>query len=237
VYGGDGDLLGIGEYYDGRQDMIQYSVGGFKLALITPATSGLDDPVVNVTLPKIEASYAFKADTFFLEVIGAYQTYELDGAGLGTEDVDAYLGILGGGVNLGAFFLKAQAHMGQNVGDLGSAGPYVAGPTMNPTTGADVDPVAWTVTDNDNFGGLAVIGFNVSEMLTFEGGVGYESYELDVDNAPTEALMQYYLNATINIAPGFFIVPEIGMVTYDPDVDNAPEPERFYAGAKWQINF
>ena len=71
-----------------------------------------------------------------------------------------------------------------------------------------------------------MIGFNASEMLTFEGGVGYESYEVDVNSAPTETLMQYYLNATINIAPGFFIVPEVGYVTYDPDVDGAPEPER-----------
>jgi hypothetical protein len=86
-------------------------------------------------------------------------------------------------------------------------------------------------------GGLAVIGFNFSEMFTLEGGVGYESYEVDVEGAPTETLMQYYLNATINIAPGFFIVPEVGMVTFDPDVDGAPEPERFYFGAKWQINF
>lgn len=236
VYGGDGDLLGLGEYYDGRQDMIQWKMGGFKVALIEPATSGLNDPVTNVTLPKIEASYAFKGDAFFLDIIGGYQTYELDGAGLGTADVDAYIGILGGGVNLGALYAKAQAHFGQNLGDFGSAGPYVTG-DLDVTTGAVVDPVAWEVVDTEAMGGLVVVGFNASEMLTFEGGVGYQSYEVDADNAPTETLMQYYLNATINIAPGFFIVPEVGMVTYDPDVDGAPEPERFYFGAKWQINF
>jgi hypothetical protein len=238
VYGGDGDLLGLGEYYDGRQDMIQWKMGGFKVALIDPATSGLDNPVVNTILPKVEASYGFKGDAFFLDIIGAYQTYELDGGtALGTEDVDAYLGILGGGANFGALFLKAQVHMGINAGDLGSSGPYVTGPTMTPTTGAVIDTTAWTVRDTDNLGGLVVLGFNLSEMFTIEGGVGYESYEVDADGAPTETLMQYYLNTTINIAPGFFIVPEVGMVTYDPDVANAPEPERFYFGAKWQINF
>jgi hypothetical protein len=237
VFGGDGDLLGIGEFYDGRQDMVQWKAGGFKVALITPSTSGLDDPVTNVMLPKLEASYGFKGDAFFLDIIGGYQTFELDGAELGTQDVDSYIGILGGGVNLGAFYAKAQVHMAQNRGNYGSAGPYTTGPTMGVTTGAEIDTVAWQVTDNENMGGLLVLGFNVSEMFTIEAGVGTESYELDTDNAPTETLMQYYLNSTINIAPGFFIVPEVGMVTYDPDTEGAAEPERFYFGAKWQINF
>jgi hypothetical protein len=74
-------------------------------------------------------------------------------------------------------------------------------------------------------------------MFIIEGGVGYESYEVDISGAPTETLMQYYLNCTINIAPGFFIVPEIGHVAYDPDVAGAAEPTRTYVGAKWQINF
>jgi len=48
---------------------------------------------------------------------------------------------------------------------------------------------------------------------------------------------QFYLNCVINIAPGFFIVPEVGMITDSPAGDNVPEPETFYFGAKWQINF
>ena len=60
VYGGDGDLLGIGEYYDGRQDMIQFKTGGFKFAIIDPNVPAVDDPVINDTIPKLEASYAFK---------------------------------------------------------------------------------------------------------------------------------------------------------------------------------
>ena len=236
VFGGDGDLLGLGEYYRNRQDMIQWKMGGFKVALIDPTVTGVDDPVTNVTIPQIEVGYGLKGDAFFVDVAGGYQTYELDGGALGTQDVDAYIGILGGGVNFGAFFAKAQVHMGQNTGNLGSSGPYVTG-DLDLTTGAVIDTVAWTVTDNENVGGLLVLGFNASEMFTIEAGVGTESYEVDVDNAPSETLMQYYLNATINIAPGFFIVPEVGMVTFDPDVSNAPEPERFYFGAKWQINF
>jgi len=240
VYGGDGDLLGLGEYYDGRLDMIQFKAGGFKVALIDPNVVGVDDPTINTTLPKVEVSYGLKMDMFFLDVAAGYQTYEVDGAaiGLGTEDVDSYIGILGGGVNLGAFFAKGLVHMGQNLGDFGSAGPYVTSAVMGPvTTGATIDLTTGEVYDTDALGFLCVVGFNASEMLTFEGGVGYQNYDSDVAGSDDETLMQYYVNATINIAPGFFIVPEVGMVTYDSGVDNAPEPERFYAGAKWQINF
>jgi hypothetical protein len=257
VYGGDGDLLGIGEFYNSRQDMIQWKMGGFKVALIEPSqqanaignndrftisqttgaiTEGARPPEVNVILPKIEVSYGLKGDAFFLDIIGGYQTYELD-EGNRSEDIDSYIGILGGGANFGALFLKASVHYGVNMGNYGINGPYVTGPTMSPTTGAAIDTAAWKATDNENLGGLLVLGFNLSEMFTIEGGVGTERYEVDTSGAPTQSLMQYYLNSTINIAPGFFIVPEVGMVTYDPDVAGAPEPERFYFGAKWQINF
>ena len=53
VFGGDGDLLGLGEFYNNRQDMIQWKVGGFKVALIDPSVVGINDPQVNVLLPKI----------------------------------------------------------------------------------------------------------------------------------------------------------------------------------------
>ena len=242
VFGGDGDLLGIGEFYNSRQDMIQWKMGGFKVALIEPSqrAAALGDPTVNVMLPKIEASYGLKGDAFFLDIIGGYQTYELDGGtGVGSEDIDSYIGILGGGVNFGALFAKAQVHFGQNMGNYGINGPYVEGPTMTPTTGAVINLTGTgnRILDNENLGGLIVLGFNLSEMFTLEAGVGTERYEVDTQNAPTESLIQYYLNCTINIAPGFFIVPEIGHVAFDPDVSGAPEPTRTYFGAKWQINF
>lgn len=247
VFGGDGDLLGIGEFYDGRWPMIQWKTGGFKVALITPREvgQGVGQPEVDYMLPKVEASFGFKSDVFFVDIAGGYQTYELDGGENGTSyDIDSYIGILGAGVNFGPLYVKGLAHMGQNLGNFGSSGPYVVSgwfgddsisgenvPKSAVLDGADYQ-------DSDAFGALGVIGFNASEMLSFEGGVGYQNYEIDVTGDDVDfTLMQYYVQATINIAPGFFIVPEIGMITLDPGGDNPPEPERFYAGAKWQINF
>ena len=44
------------------------------------------------------------------------------------------------------------------------------------------------------------------------------------------------LNHGCRDASEFFIVPEVGMITYEDDVTEN-EPEVFYWGAKWQINF
>jgi hypothetical protein len=38
VFGDDGDLLGMGQFYAGRSPMIQWSMGGFKVALVKPTT-------------------------------------------------------------------------------------------------------------------------------------------------------------------------------------------------------
>jgi len=257
VYDGDGDLLGVGEFYEGRLPMIQYKMGGFKVALISPNVEGYTaDPgtettdlftsdtavqyevVVDstaataydtdVTLPKIEVGYNFKSDAFFADVFAGYQTYELDGNDAYDDvDIDSYVIGGGGGANFGAFFVKAEIHFGQNLGNYGAYNPV----GLDDAAVLDGDDTL----DADSLGYAAVVGFTASDMLTFEAGYGHEEAEVD-DSDNTEEADQYYVNCTVNIAPGFFIVPEIGMITYSDDVSDE-EPEVFYWGAKWQINF
>ncbi|BBO69084.1 hypothetical protein DSCA_30140 [Desulfosarcina alkanivorans] len=270
VYDGDGDLLGAGEFYEGRLPMIQWKMGNFKLALIEPNTSGeagkyakkamadfLDDDAidpdlaaaldiididydaladelgidVDTSLPKIEVGYAFKSDAFFADVFAGYQTYEIE---LDDESVDVDSYVIGGGAgaNFGAFFVKAGVHFGQNLGNYGAYDPKFNGKALADDMSIDDD---LKELDSDSLGYLAVVGFNASEMLTFEAGYGYEEAEVDESDNTTERT-QYYLNCTVNVAPGFFIVPEVGMITYEDEVTE-PEPETFYVGAKWQINF
>jgi hypothetical protein len=253
VYDGDGDLLGIGEFYEGRLPMIQFSMAGFKLAFISPSVTGYDetDAVTDffeadgvggsgdtyevevdaasaydtdVTIPKIEAAYTFKADMFSVTGFAGYQTYELDGAV--DYDVDSYVVGVGVGMNFGPLFVNLGGHMGTNLGNYGAYQPYLSD---NAALGA-TDTI-----DNDGLGYLAVVGFNASDMLTIEAGYGHEETELDNSNNTQEA-DQYYVNATINITKGFFIVPEIGMQTFSEEA-SPEEPEVFYFGAKWQINF
>lgn len=228
VYADDGDLLGVGQFYVGRVPMIQWSIAGFKLALVQPNTvayAGYDDE--DVDLPKIELGYKFKSDMFFVEVSGGYQTYTLDG-GTDDVDIDSYVGELGGGMTIGPVFFNLAVHMGQNLGNYGAYNPVELADEATLAAGGDTNDV-------DSMGYMAVVGLNLSEMFTFELGYGHAEAEVDNSNNTGEA-DQYYANCTINIAPGFFIVPEVGMITYSEDVATE-EPETFYWGAKWQINF
>ena len=232
VYDGDGDLLGRGEFYEGRLPMIQWKMGGFKLALIEQNIEDIADTTSESIIPKIEVGYGWKGDMFFFDAFGGYQTYEITSTTVpGLEiDVDSY--VLGGGVgmNMGAFFAKIGAHIGQNLGNYGAYNPDGLRNGVILEAGSEKD--------TDGFGYLAVIGFTLNEMLTFEAGYGHEEGETDTVTSITDETSQIYLNATINIAPGFFIVPEIGMIQTESDeVGVTAEPETTYFGAKWQINF
>lgn len=226
VYDGDGDLLGVGEFYEGRLPMIQLKFGGFKLAFITPSTVGPTGDT-DTTLPKIEAGYKYSADMFSVQAFAGYNSTTDDGTAIGDVDYDSYVAGVGVGLNFGPVFVKLGGHIGQNLGNYGA---------YNPIGFNDEAAIVGTeVKDNDGLGYLAVVGFKASDMFTIEAGYGHEECELD-DSNNTEEAMQVYLNTTINITKGFFIVPEVGMITYSDDV-STNDPEVFYWGAKWQINF
>ena len=233
VFDGDGDLLGIGEFYEGRLPMVQLTFGGFKLALITPSTVG-PTADTDTTIPKIEAAYTFKADMFSIMGFAGYNTTTDEGGAVGGGDLDydSYVAGLGVGLNFGALYVNLGAHMGQNLGNYGAYQPYL-------DDGAAVNAAGTDVLDNDGLGYLAVVGFKLSDMFTIEAGYGHEETELDAEAGAasnTQEADQYYLNATINITKGFFIVPEVGMINLSEDA-SPEEPETFYVGAKWQINF
>jgi hypothetical protein len=275
VFGGDGDLLGIGEYYDGRLPMVQLKMGGFKIALLKPNVKDVQEQgglyavydetagtialtsdkdatgaqeviaptnySTEVKIPKIEASYSFKSDQFFTTVFAGYQTYDLNGTTSAYKDqtINSYLVGFGGGVNLGALYIHLGGHYGQNLGNFGAQGPYTTGNATPFLTNSAVIS-GQDVKDTECWGAEGVLGFNASDMLTIEAGGGYEYGEQDVDNADGSSLYQVYLNATINIAPGFFIVPEVGYVKSDGETYGAspdPNPTNTYFGAKWQIDF
>ncbi len=97
------------------------------------------------------------------------------------------------------------------------------------------NPFDSSMTDVNSWGGLAVIGFKFNDMFTTEAGYGYSQYELDASGADTVANQSYYFNTSITLAPGFFIVPEVGIV--DLEEIGANDNDIVYIGAKWQINF
>ena len=258
VYNGDGDLLNIGQFYEGRQPMIQLKFPfGLKVALVSPTAGDyvqipatyfpapadnllLTDAVnydTDVTLPKIELSYGLKTDVFFVDVFGGYQTFDLESnvAGLKDTDITSTIYGIGGGANIGPVYFKLGVHKGENLGDFASLWEQVS---VN--ANATIDPATGKVTDNDAMGYLAVVGFKLGDAATIEAGYGYEEFDNNSNavGAQADETVQYYVNATINITKGFFIVPEIGMVDRkEAATAGAEQGDITYFGLKWQINF
>jgi len=243
VFDDDGDLLGIGSFYEGRKEMIQFKTGGLEVALISPTAAVVDNAnagteQATVTLPKLEVNYQIKTDMFSINFGGGYQTYDFESRGGVDADiddsVDSYVVAAGGLVNLGPAYINVHAHMGQNLGNYDVYNPRGDAREANDE---GVYDAAGQFVDNDAYGFLGVVGFKASEMFNIEGGYGFQSYELDVDASEAEETTQYYVNCTITITPGFFIVPEIGFIDFNDAIDQTDAGDLTYFGAKWQINF
>jgi hypothetical protein len=84
---------------------------------------------------------------------------------------------------------------------------------------------------------MLVAGLKFSDTLKFEVGGGYRSDDPDIDGTDADELWTIYGQAVVTLAPGVYLVPEIG---YLDKMDNAlgdDEGYQWYAGAKWQIDF
>ncbi len=271
VAGGDADLLGNGQFYEGRQPMLQLSMSGFKVALIKPNVGTPDTtqsilsfpggagPAISVanpaaglfgypaadtdvTLPKIELSYKFSSDMFWIEPYAGYQTYDVVQTNDTSESVDAYLLGFGGAVTFGPAQVKLGAYLAQNAGAYGETTGYIM---TNPVANSG-NPMWNAATnefiDNDEWGGVLVVVYNINDMLSAEAGYGMRKNTLDMPGTKVEtSISSVYFNLPITLADGFVVTPEIGMVdggdlqvTGLPDVDQGQDT---YFGAKWQINF
>jgi hypothetical protein len=237
--GGDDNMLPYGGVYGGRNPMIQFSFGGFKLAFLTPKSqsSGYIDPVnggtwagaeTDVTIPKIEASYGLNFGGLSLSLQGGYNTFELVDFTDSDEDVDAYILALQASYAAGPFSLAGNVYTGQNVGNYGI---WTVGDSS-----AGLDVVNNDIRDNDAFGWLIVAGFSANENLKFEAGYGQAEFDMD-DSANEDEIAAMYVQAKITFAKGVFITPEIGKIDYKDDMFDSDEGDSTYYGLQWQIRF
>jgi hypothetical protein len=226
VWGSDNDMLNLGGIYGGRRDMARLSVGDFKLALVEPAGAPIDDGDLDYTIPKIEANYVFSADKFKVGVVGGYNVFDVEASTAGDYDVSSYIVGLFGEVNFGPVFVNADVWMGQNVGNYGL---YNSGADNAVLSGS-------TVEDTDSLGFLGVVGFKVSDMLSFEGGYGQVTNENDTF-AEDDETSAFYVQAVLKPVKGVKIVPEVGFIDYMEDAAGADEGELTYFGAQWRVDF
>lgn len=209
-------------------------------------------PDTEVQIPAIQFKYKYDFNMGHIAVAGGFQTFDIV-VDNDQYDVTSYVLALGGRLNVGKAYFKANIWGGQNVGNL--ADTLVSGQIASTYEAADdldgaglgyakfSDGTINTVTggasgsergliDNDALAGLFVAGYEIRKGLYLEGGIGYTRTELDEAGADSDDAMTWYLQSTIFLAPGVFITPEIGQ--YD---GNDNDMNIFYAGMKWQINF
>jgi len=202
-------------------------------------------------IPKIEAKYGMSFDAWNFNIRGGYQYYSIkdvpsakdavenpEADEIKTNDISVTSWIVGGdaGFNFGPGYVKAALSYGQNVGNAGWNLP-----TNDTTSGGygtwDGDD---SVDKNMSFMGALVGGIKVSDMLTFEAGFGYrEDNPKDADNGldTKQKAWNAYVQSVIALAPGVYIVPEVGYFDFGNDYTDEKAGSRFYAGGKWQIDF
>nr|WP_319492447.1 hypothetical protein [uncultured Desulfobacter sp.] len=229
VYGDDDDLLRHGAVYSHRHPQIRLTFGDFKIAFINPqkdVENGTDSQTI---IPAIEVAYTLDLDVVKLDFGAGYSTFDATGDVFGNEeDVDSYVLALGAQFDMAGFFMKGDVYYGQNAGNL--IWINVAGTQAVNGGWAEFDATG-KLLDNECIGFMLVAGYKINDTFTVEAGYGFTQTELD-DNDDNECAA-YYINTTINLAPGVFVVPEVGFF----DGKENGDYETFYYGMKWQINF
>jgi hypothetical protein len=196
-------------------------------------------------LPKLELGWGMAFDTWNFNLMGGAQTYSIEDVTSftnpgSTDDVTVTSWALGAdaGWNFGPGYLKGAVSYGRNIGNAGwsiasgvngRAGTYQGG--LAQWDGDD------DTDDTDTFMGALVAGIKVSDMLSFEGGFGYRSDVTDEGAERDTKPWAAYVQSVIALAPGVYVIPEVGYYDLDNNATGNEAGSLFYLGGKWQINF
>ncbi len=75
------------------------------------------------------------------------------------------------------------------------------------------------------------------DPATIALGCGYTQSENDVLGNEEDEQMSYFVNAKIPMSDTFFVVPEFSYYDAMEDAMGNDEPEAWYLGLKWQMDF
>lgn len=240
VFAEDTAHLGSGQFYAKRPGQIGLQIGGFEIAAITNAlvTTGIapanSDPDWN--LPKLEAAFQLKFGNFDLRPFGGVQYFKIDqAASTLTDDLEiwSYVAGIDGSLSLGAFYLAGQISYGQNWSNANWANSRV---TANSSSLASLDGTD-DVNDAVSWMAMLVAGLNFTPQLKFEVGAAYRSDDPDTPGSDPDEMWQVYVQSVITLAPGVFLVPEVGYFDLMDNAAGVDQGYQWYAGAKWQIDF
>jgi hypothetical protein len=245
VFNDDDNLEGSGVFHGRRPAGLTLIMGGFELAFLNNALKDPSSGAADITpansdpdwnLPKIEARYALKLDTFEFIPFGGFQYFQVsEGASTLQGDLDIYSYVLGltAKMNLGAFSLAAVGAYGQNWSNANWKNGYNAASSSAASLKSGGDDV----NDATSYMLGLVCGFTLSDRVKFEVGGGYRNDDPDSPGSSEDDFWQGYLQTVLTLAPGVFLVPEVGYQDFMDDAAGDDEGYAWYAGAKWQINF
>jgi hypothetical protein len=246
VFNADDDMEGSGAFHGRRPGGLTLILGGLELALLTnplstsagqfPANS---DPDYN--LPKVEARYTLKMNNFQITPFGGFNYFEISdtsdtrAAGTLTDSADiiSYVGGLNVKANLGAFYATVEGAYGQNWSNANWKNGYNAvtssQATLKNSNGGTNDATSYML-------GM-VLGFAATSNLKFEAGAGYRNDDPDTPGSDNDDFWQGYVQAVVTLAPGVYLVPEVGYQDFMDSAGGQDQGYDWYAGAKWQIDF
>jgi hypothetical protein len=197
---------------------------------------------VQEIIPKIEAGWGMSYDAWNFNLMGGFNYFSIKDVtptgGGSTNDIDVTSYTVGGdvGFNFGPGYVKAAVSYGQNIGNASWGIPSLAGTTSGQGGLAQWDGDDDT-NDTDTFQGALVGGLKVSDMLSFEAGFGYRKDSTDGGTVQDTAPWAAYVQSVIALAPGVYVIPEVGYYDYDNNASGNDAGSLFYLGGKWQINF
>ena len=237
-------LRGMGSTEEGTI-IITDDTGESVTVEVEGATRDTGDP--DQILPKIEAGWGMSFDTWNFNLMGGFQYYcisdveSIENPG-SDDDVSVVSWTLGGdiGFNFGPGYIKGALSYGQNIGQANWGLPG----NRDRTSGQGGFAI-WDGDDDTDevytFMGAIVGGLKISDMFSFEAGFGYRRDNTDDSQGPVDdkdtAPWAVYLQSVIALAPGVYVIPEVGYYDYDNNTDGDDAGSQFYIGGKWQINF
>ena len=256
-------FIGVGCLWDSRRPQVRVNLdNGFYLAVIQtedsnepaslapPAAPLAIDRDIDVEFPKIALGWDYKAEGIHLRPGFAYNTFnveEISDRGTFDDDITSWLVHLHGKANVGSTTLKGTVHYGENLwnyGISGRANPWESEVGGVNAASAFIDSDG-DVEDAECWGGFieAAIPF---DPYTLTLGWGYSSSEVDAntdndndgrlaDNA--DELMGFYVNVKIPITDNFSMTPEFDYWDGMDNSEGEEDPDHWFAGITWQMDF
>jgi hypothetical protein len=262
--------IGFGSIYPGRVPQLALIMGGFRVSLELPTITSSFSPQSTVpfnaitpttilltnnqttagtgfieydkVFPRIAANYTFNLGPGQFFIGGQYNTYDeeygVNGA-LQENSIDAWT--LGAGTKLafGPFYVNGTFQYGVNPNNAGT-GPTTIYPSVQL-----YDPQLNRSEDSTYMAAQLILGFKLTDAITFEGGVVWQNGNVDSPNNSQLSFEQntytYYLQMTWMPTKNFYIIPEIGAIDFDKlkisDSESLPYGKTSWIGVKWMINF